>query len=331
VTHRVYRKVLFTTCATALAIAETAASGAVGRAATPGPLPAATTAGVPPSWLGDVPGLGGVAPDVTPSGVPVNLSGCTVTLDLFKDDRARVRPFVPGHYELGTNAYFGPGVATIAAGALACDAAAVDGGAPARTVLSFIAVQVLADLSKGNVADALWDPYNRSTLNVLPSASWYLIATQTDSAALARRLDAAGLPVEDVSGLVYHTDYGTAMKSDLLTVPSQASGYRLATTTMVPDCCLFHNHDWAFLYDGVRGTVGLFNHLHGMIDSACGYQASALVHAAVPSCGGTVTAQPGSRMATFLGAPSRETTVVFNHPKAHQPGYITLLEPSTAR
>jgi hypothetical protein len=331
VTHRIHRKVLFTTCAIALAIAETTASGAVGRAASPGTLPAATTAGVPPSWLGDVPGLGGAAPDVMPSGVPVGLTGCTVTFDLFKDDPARVRPFVPGHYELGTNVWFGPGVATIAAGAMACDAAAVDGGAPARTVLSLIAVQVLADPSKGDVANALWDPYNRSTLNFLPSSSWYLIATQTDNAALARRLVAAGLPVENLPSLVYHTDYATAMKSDLLTVPSQASGYRLATTTMVADCCLTHNHDFAFLYDGLRGTVGFFNHLHGMIDSNCGFHASALVHAAVPSCGGTVSAQPGSRIANFLGAPSRETTTAFNHPKSHQPGYITLLEPSAAR
>jgi hypothetical protein len=286
---------------------------------------------VPPSWLGDVPGLGAAAPDVTPSGVPVSLTGCTVTFDLFKDDPARVRPFVPGHYELGTNVYFGPGVATIAASALACDAAAVDGGAPARTVVSLIAVQVLADPRKGDMADALWNPYNRSTLNFLPSSSWYVISTQTDNAALARRLDAAGLQVQNVPNLVYHTDYSTAMKSDLLTVPLQASGYQLATTTMVPDCCFVHNHDMAFLYDGVRGTVGFFYHLHGMIDSACGYQASALVHAAVPSCGATVSAQPGSRIANFLGAPSRETTTVFNHPKAHQPGYITLLEPSAAR
>jgi hypothetical protein len=325
------RKATLISWAVALAVTGAAASGAVGSAAGRGPLPVATTSGVPPSWLGDIPGLGGKAPEVTPSGVPVSLSGCTVTLDLFKDDPGRLRPFVPAHYKLGENAWLGPSVATIAAGALACDGASIDGAPPTRTVVSLIAVQVLADPSTGDAVDRLWDPYNRSALNFLPSSSWYVIASQTDNATLARRMKAAGVPIEDVPKLTYQTDYGTAMKSDVLTVPAPETGFRLATSTMVPDCCLYHNHDMAFLHDTPQGTVGFFNHLSGMIDSACGYQASALVHAAVPSCGGTVTADPGSEIARFLGATSRQTTMVFNHPKAHQPGYLSIIQPSSRK
>jgi hypothetical protein len=285
---------------------------------------------VPPTWLGDIPGLGRVAPDVTAPGAPVSLSGCTTTFDAFKDDPARVRPFVPAHYELGTLPYFGPGFATIGALALVCDGVRVDGGPPAQTVLSMIAVHVLPDRSKGDATDAVWDAYNRWGLNLnLASSTWYAIASETDNAALARHLDGAGLPVEYLPNLVYHNDYSTAMKTDVLRVPAGASGFQLTTRTMVPDCCFYHNHDLAVLYDGPKGTVGFINHLYGMIDSACGYWASALVHAAVPACGGTLTAQPGSRMANFLGASSRETTWAFNHPESHQPGYIAILEPST--
>jgi hypothetical protein len=317
--------------ATTLAITGTAVSGAAGNAVDRGSLPATMT-GVPPTWLGDIPGLGRVAPDVPAPGVPISLAGCTVTLDAFKDDPARVRPFVPGHYELGTLPYFGPGSATIGALALVCDAVRVEGGPPTRTVLSMIAVHILPDRSNGEGTDRIWDAYNRWGLNLnLASSTWYMIAAATDNRALARRLGAAGLPIEDLPDLHYHNDYSTAMKSDVLRVPSPSSGYELATTTMVTDCCFYHNHDMAVLYDGPRGTVGLVNHLYAMIDSACGYWASALVHAAVPSCGGRLTAQPGSRIANFLGGTSRETTWAFNHPKAHQPGYVSIIEPSMQR
>jgi hypothetical protein len=313
-----YSKAVLVACATTLALTGTALS--------------ATTSAVPPSWLGDVPGFGQVAPDATTPGVPISLAGCTVSLDAFKDDPARVRPFVPAHYELGTLPYFGPGSATIGALALVCDAARVDGGSPARTVLSMIVVHILPDRSNREGGDPIWEGYNRWGLNLnLASSTWYLIAAGTDNAAVARRLGAAGLPIEDLPDLAYRNDYSTAMKTDFLRVPSRTSGYELATTTVVADCCFYHNHDMAVLYDGPTGTVGLVNHLYAMIDSACGYWASAVVHAAVPDCVGRLTAPPGSRIADFLGGTSRETTWAFNHPKAHQPGYLSIIEPSKQR
>jgi hypothetical protein len=324
--YRVRDKVFSISCATVLAVAATAPSAAMGNAA---PLPSSNAAGLPPGWLGDIPGIAPVPPDVKAPNAPVNLAGCTVTLDAFKDDPTRVRPFVPAHYQLGTLPYFGPGFATVGAMALVCDAARVDGGPPARTVISLMAVHILADGPENGATDALWDAYNRAGLNLnLASSTWYLIAAGTDNATLARRFQAIGLPLEYLPNLDYHNDYSTASKSDRLTVPSPASGYQLDTTTMVPDCCFYHNHDMAVVYDGPKGPVGFVNHLYAMIDSACGYWASTLVYKFVPSCRARLTAQPGSRTANFLGGSSRETTWAFNHPKAHQPGYLTLLEPS---
>lgn len=304
-----------------------AAAGLPGTAVSGSGLPASSASSEPPSWLGDIPGLARVAPDVAPPGAPVSLDGCTQTLDLFRDDPARVRPFVPAHYELGTNAYFGPNVATIFVTALVCDQASVDGGPASPMVLSMLGVQVRAGRSDGDhPADAIWDVYNQSTLNLLPSSSWYLIATQTNNPAVARRLNGAGLDVETVEDLVYRTDYGTAEKSDFLDVPSLSSPYQLQTTTLLPDCCFYHNHDWAFWHDGPRGTVGFLQHLHGMLDYSCGLQADRVVQAVLASCGAKLEAQPGTAVAGFLGASVREASQALNHPESHAAGYITLLE-----
>jgi hypothetical protein len=67
VRHRIHRRVLVVTCATGLAVAGGLAAGAVGRAAGRGPVPGATASGVPPSSLGDIPGLGRMAPTLRSS------------------------------------------------------------------------------------------------------------------------------------------------------------------------------------------------------------------------------------------------------------------------
>jgi hypothetical protein len=195
-----------------------------------------------------------------------------------------------------------------------------------------IAVHILPDRSDDRGTDPVWEAYNRWGLNLnLASSTWYMIAGETDNSALPRRLGAVGLPIENVPELAYRQDYSSPMKSDFLRVPSRASGYELATTTMVEDCCFYHNHDMAVLYDGPRGTVGVVNRLYGMIDSACGYWASAFVHAAAPACGGRLTAEPGTRIATFLGGTHRDTTWAFNHPRSRQPGYLRIMDPSAER
>ncbi len=282
----------------------------------------------PPSWLGSIPGLGHVAPDPPPADAPVRLAGCTQAAGWFRDDPARVRRFVPAHCELGTHPYFGPGVATVFATALACDEASVAGGPASSLVLSMVAAQVrAAPTGDGDPADALWDAYNQSMLNLGPSASWYLIAAQTNNPAVGRLLDEAGLEVETVAGLVFRTDYARADKSDFLVVPSGNSPYQLQTTTMLPDCCFAHNHDWAFWHDGPKGTVGFLEHLHGMIESSCGYpyQVDRMVHAVRASCGATLEARPGTPVAEFLGSSWRETSFALNHPTSHARGYLTLL------
>ena len=46
--------------------------------------PASSVRSTPPRWLGDIPGLGQTAPDTPPARPPVNLTGCTQTLGLFR-------------------------------------------------------------------------------------------------------------------------------------------------------------------------------------------------------------------------------------------------------
>jgi hypothetical protein len=282
----------------------------------------------PPRWLGNIPGLALAAPDPRPANPPVNLTGCTQTLDLFRDDPARVRHFVPAHYELGTNAYFGPDTATIFVSALVCGRATIDGsGSP--MVLTMVGAQLRPEpTTGGNPADPAWDTYNRSSLNFLPSTSWYLIAAQTNNPAVAQLFSRAGVDIETLPDLQFQTDYANTDKRDVVTVPSKQAPYRATTTTVVPNCCFSHNHDWVFWHDGPQGRTGFYEHLHSMFDSACGYgyEVDRLVHAAQPKCGAKVEAEPGSRIADFLGGPVRQTSWALNHPTMQAWGYLTLLE-----
>src|ERR1051325_6637151 len=125
----------------------------------------ASSPATPPPWLGNIPGLAQVAPDPRPPQPAVNLTRCTQTLHLFRDAPARVRRFIPAHYELGTNAYFGPGTATLFASALVCDAS-VDSGPAAPMILSMVGAQLRPESTTGgHPADPAWDAYNQSTLN----------------------------------------------------------------------------------------------------------------------------------------------------------------------
>ena len=286
---------------------------------------AASAAASPPSWMGNIPGLASVAPDETPAAAPVRLEGCTQTLDLFRDEPDRVRQFVPARYELGHNAYFGPGSATIFASVLACDRATVERRPAAPLLLAMVGAQVRSGPTAGDgVGDAMWDAYNRSTLNFLPSSSWYLMTAQTNNADVAAYLGRSGLKVESVPGLTFQTQYFGTAKSDRAEVPSAVSPWRAETTTMFPDCCFVHNHDFLFWQDGPQGPATFLQHLHSMIDSSCGYQAHAAVHTLQPGCGGKVDVEPGSTLANFLGGSSRETSMVFNHPDSRASGYLTL-------
>lgn len=285
-----------------------------------------------PGWLGNVPGLGEVAPDEPPAS-RMDLSGCTITNPLFEDDPGRVRELVPQDYELGTNAYFGPSAATIMVAVLACDRAGTGGE---RVVLSLVAAQVLAEDSPGGAGDDAWDAYNQSTLNFLPSSSWYLLAVHTDNAAVAGELRAAGLEPVLAEGITFETDYAGSAKSDTVTVPLPPEhAYQMATTTLLADPFV-HNHDWLFWSDGPKGRAGFLLHLHAMEDSSCGYHLSPQVQATSPSCGTALTAEPGSRVAELLdfgAASSRETPYTFTHPEKSPAGnYIALIpaQPSSA-
>jgi hypothetical protein len=286
----------------------------------------ASSPSTPPRWLGNIPGLAQVAPDSRPAQPAVNLTRCTQTLHLFRDDPARVRRFIPAHYELGTNAYFGPGTATLFASALVCDAS-VGSGPAAPMILSMVGAQLRPESTTGgHPADPAWDAYNQSTLNFLPSTSWYLVAAQTNNPQVGQALRGAGFDIETVTDLEFGTDYDTTDKRDVLTVPSKTAPYRAETTTVVPNCCFTHNHDWVFWQDTPKGSVGFVEHLHSMLDSACGYgyEVDRVVHAAQPSCGAKIQAKPGSAIADFLGGPVRETSWALNHPTMKAWGYLEM-------
>jgi hypothetical protein len=289
-------------------------------------LPAGVTSAMsPPPYLGDIPGLGGVAPDAMPPDAAVQLAGCTQSLGLFRDEPGRVRSLVPARYELGENAYFGPNAATLAASVLACDEARVGRGQSAPMLLSIIGVQVRSEpTADADVFAAMWDLYNRSTLNFLPSSSWYVITAQTNNDDVARRLREAGMAIETVPELTFETSYFGADKSDSGVVPSETTPYRIRTTTAFPDCCFYHNHDFMFFQDGPAGTAAVLEHLHGMIDSSCGYQLHGVVHEVHPVCGAKVQTQSGTPVAELFGATSRDSTMAFNHPDSRTWGYLAV-------
>lgn len=289
-------------------------------------MPAAVAAPTgPPPWMGDIPGLAPIAPDSLPPDAAVALAGCTQTLNLFEEDRGRARQFVPSRYELGENAYFGPNVATLFSSVLACDEARVGQESAGRMLLSMVGVQIRSAASPGgDPFQGMWDAYNRSTLNFLPSSSWYLISTETNNAAVAGRLTEAGLKVETVPALTFETNYVAAEKTDVAVVPSTDAPYRVRTTTLFPDCCFVHNHDFMFFQDGPKGTTAFLQHLNQMIDSSCGYQLHGVVNQMHPECGAEVEAQPGTPVADLFGSSRRKTSMAFNHPESHAWGYISL-------
>jgi hypothetical protein len=290
------------------------------------PAAIASTEG-PPPWMGNIPGLARLAPDAMPPDAAVGLAGCTQTLNLFEDDPGRVRPFVPSRYELGENAYFGPNAATIFSSVLACDEARVGDGPAAKMLLSMVGVQIRAAATPGpEPFQSMWNGYNRSTLNFLPSSSWYLISSETNNAAVARRLSEAGLEIETVPDLTFETRYFGQDKTDVAVVPSAETPYRVRTTTLFPDCCFVHNHDFMFFHDGPSGTTAFLQHLNQMIDSSCGYQLHGVVNQMHPQCGGELETSPGTPVADLFGGgtSSHKTSMAFNHPDSHAWGYITL-------
>lgn len=288
------------------------------------PAAVAATTG-PPPWMGNIPGLAPIAPDALPPDAAVALAGCTQTLNLFQDDPGRVRQFVPSRYELGENAYFGPDVATVFSSVLACDEARVGHGSGAKMLLSMVGVQIRSVATPGaEPFQSMWNAYNGSTLNFLPSSSWYLISAETNNTAVAGRLAEAGLEVETLPGLSFETQYFGAHKTDVAVVPSTDAPYQVRTTTLFPDCCFVHNHDFMFFQDGPKGTTAFLQHLNRMIDSSCGYQLHGVVNHVRPECGGELAAQPGTPVADLFGASSRKTSMAFNHPDSHAWGYISL-------
>lgn len=270
-----------------------------------------------PDWLGDVPGLGAVAPDPTDPDAPVQLDGCTIANPLFAADPALTRAALPGGYRLAINPYLGPGRATVIAAAMRCDRASVLDDRPTPTTLTTYAVQVVAEPTGADLPGMLWDAYNRSSFNFLPSSSWYLLAARTDNGALAGVLAEAGLPADHVPGLTYRADHGGTVKRDLVT----ADGYELRVSTLVGDPFV-HNHDWTFWHGAPGRRSGFQLHLHAMSDSSCGYTVSPLVGSVLP-CGATLSTPPGSRVARLIGTRAH-TPFAFNHPPSRQPGYVTL-------
>lgn len=341
-TRRARSRLISTACMTVLAVMVAVVPVAAGTTSDSVDDPVVST----PGWLGNVPGLGEVAPDRVPPDGALELEGCTITNPLFPDDPERffpddperARTFVPDGYARGTNAYFiVPEAATVMVAVLRCaqEGEDLDFG---PFVLSLVAVQVEAEPTGDGALDQAWDGYN-SQLNFLPSSSWYLLAAHTDNAALSRRLRGAGLPVvfvEDLEhDLVYDTRDGSGTpgmpQTDVLDVPSPGR-YGLATTTLFPDPFV-HNHDWTFRYGPPGGRTGFLLHLHAMRDSSCGYHLSPHAHAVDPSCGTTLTAEPGSRIADLLDARDcerppgpchRHTPYAFNHPPSDSPGYFAL-------
>jgi hypothetical protein len=264
-----------------------------------------------PTWLGDVPGLGATAPDRWPGNVSAELRHCTISNPLLPDDPARVRAFVPAHYALGTNAFFGPAAATLIAVHLAC---VDDGNVGAAAVnLTLLAVQVQPDAqAMTDVVNWAWTEYTRSTLNVLPSSSWYVLGMWTDDIVWATELHRARIPVTFTGRIRAARDDIGLSALDSVDV---AGALAIHSQTRLPDPFV-HNHDWFFWHDvGPHGpTTGLLLHLHAMSDSSCGYHASPVFDVAPLACHATVRAPAGSRLADYLGGTSRDTPYAFNHP-----------------
>ncbi len=228
---------------------------------------------------------------------------------------------MPDGYELGGwGAPFGgggskplpptiPGRASLGIWSMSCDGISIDGRAPAPTKLTLVSVHVYKP-------DADGDEPLLFGANMLDHYVQWIF---TDNLRLAHRLERSGFPVRHVQDMNYQrTVSALGMPSTTVDVPWPRSPFGVATVDApVLDQYITgpHDHNDSFWYGEDPQTASeLELHFSKAVDQFCDMG---------PHCNG-VWAQRGTAMAKFLGAPSRNDGLAFDHGKVD--GHAFLIE-----
>ena len=239
--------------------------------------------------------LGGTAcgessePDAPRTPRTVRLTGCWMTVHLFRTPVARVRAFVPAPFRIGD--YLGARDATLAMWVLACDR--VDAGRrPAPAILGLVGVQV-APPGAPPGTDAGPANFNH-----------YLLGADTNSPALMEALRASGQPARLVRGLSFQRG-GGARAVD----PAPRGGYALSIRAHALDRPHTHANVFWFGRSAIQLRVPHAN------DRYCQHPGR--------GCVATATAPTGSKLWRLLGGrtPARATTG-FDHLKVRRASLV---------
>ena len=245
----------------------------------------------------------------------IGLDDCNFTLYYFKDSAERLQALVPPGYRVrpypGSYVASTPpletteGSATIAAAAYDCGLVELPGSSPAPAIFTVLSVLVY--------------PPDGTTEEGAGTSDFYVLWIHANNPQLVELLESRGMPAYLVPGMLFEKPLQSL--GARVEVPWSPGAYELATTGFAQD--LFHAHDNTYLHVAAGGRS-----CHG---DGAGPQRECLVrmdfvterardhfctqssddHHAV-ECG-KLTAEEGTPVASFFGAPDRTADTAWDH------------------
>lgn len=214
-------------------------------------------------------------PDATAGEIGLRLDHCNPTVQFFREPAARLEGYVPAPFTAKTDP-LGNAIGYI--DTQDCTGVSIDGGPAVRTVFSVLGVSI----ERPDVETQVFGEHH----------DLYVVAILSDNRELVGRLRDVGMPAQHVDGMSRTPTASPGMHSVEVSVPWKGSAF--TTRGMFPVEYWVHDHNLSYWHAGPYGRVGEFELLqYGAVSQGCGN---------VPLCA-SVSAEPGSVVAEFLGAP----------------------------
>ena len=240
--------------------------------------------------------LSGVGPASAPAPQEIKVEGCNFTLYHFKDSAERLQAYVPPGYRVypyqpylaGTGGGE-KGTATVAAAVYDCDRVEVPGSSPAPGIFSLLSVVVYS------AEGAIEGP---------ATADFYVLWVHADNPPLVELLASAGMPAYLVPGMLFEKPaQSLAVRAE---VPWSQGAYELETSGALQDP--FHRHANSYWHNAADGRIARLDFVTNPArDQYCSERSPDDA-----PCG-KLTAQAGTPVAAFFGAPERTPDIAWDH------------------
>jgi hypothetical protein len=236
----------------------------------------------------------------------ISMSGCFMTLHLFKDSAERLGKWVPdpNRYKVTGTVPGQPDQAWLTFWFYSCRDLAINGGRSRPANLSLVAVVVKKPEGRGT------RPWYDPLFNAPIDFDSYLVWAHTDHEELAGRLRQVGMPVHRAREVRFERanefEASTFVLSDAGTYSSKVMG-------SIDDT--LHHHDnsfwhWRRPFGEAQLRIQIGSPEHPTADDR-GCKDSFTID--IPISCSSVSAEGGSEVATLLGAPMRDDSAAFNH------------------